>query len=388
VFLAAEIGLTVVLLAQAMVSVQNDGNDLASDAQVDSTEILTASIALPRTRYATPQQRNDFYVQALERLSAIPGVAAVAVATALPRYGSLQQSLDVEGAVRAPGERGPSVSTVQISAGYFETFAVPIQRGRAFDASDGRSGREHIIVNQRFAETYFPGEESLGRRLRLAMPNASTSEATWHTIVGVAADIRQQPLPGPEPVVYLPLAGAAPPSASLLLRRSPDSADLTQALRDAAVAIDPNLPLYRVFTMQQALREVQWPGVVSRRLITSLTAIALAFSIAGLYAVTMYSVGQRTQEFGVRMALGAEPRAIRAIVLRAACVQVAVGVALGLAGTVAFNAAFYSGRVASPLSAPVLAPVVTLLAIATLCACLVPVRRATRLDPAEALREG
>ena len=238
-FLAAEIALTVVLLAQALVSVQNDGNDLASDAQVITTEILTASVALPRPRYATAQQRNDFYVHAVERLAAIPGVTAAAVATSLPRHGSLRQSLDVEGVVRAPGEQGPAVSTLRISPGYFDALRVPIRSGRAFDGSDGSSGREHVIVNQRFAETYFPGAQPLGRRIRVAMPNAPAGEATWHTIVGVAADVRQQSIPGAEPVVYLPVAGAPPPAASLLLRSTLDTSGLAVALREAAAEIDP-----------------------------------------------------------------------------------------------------------------------------------------------------
>lgn len=386
-FLAAEIAITVVLLAQAIVGAQNDGNELASDSQVVTTEILTASVALPRPRYATPQQRSDFYVRAIERLAAMPGVTAAAVATALPRHGSLRQSLDVEGVVRAPGEQGPTVSTLRISPGYFDALRVPIRSGRPFDDRDGSPGREHVIVNQRFAETYFPGSEPLGRRIRVAMPNAPAGEAAWHTIVGVAADVRQQSIPGAEPVVYLPVAGAPPSTASLLLRSTLDTAGLAVALREAAAAIDPNLPLYRVLTMQQAIRDAQWAGVLSYRLITSLTAIALALSIAGLYAVTMYSVGQRTHEIGVRMALGAQPGAIRGLVLRGACVQVAVGLALGLAGTVAFNAAFYSGPAARPYSPLVLVPVSVLLAVATFIACLVPARRATRLDPVTALRQ-
>jgi putative ABC transport system permease protein len=386
-FLAAEIALTVVLLAQAVVSAQNDGNELASDSLVNSTKILTASVSLSRTRYETPQHRTDFYVQAVERLSSIPGVTAAAVATTLPRYGSLQQSLDVAGAVRAPGERAPTVSTVRISPAYFDVFTVPLQRGRAFDSSDGLRGREHVIVNQRFAVTYFPGEDPLGKRVRLATPNAPLDDAAWHTIVGVATDIRQQSIPGAEPVVYLPIAGAAPPTVSLLLRSSLDPASLTQALRETTAGIDPNLPLYRVFTMPQALREVQWPGVVSYRLINSLTILALALSMAGLYGVTMYTVGQRTQEFGVRIALGAQPRAIRLLVLRGACLQVAVGLLLGVAGTVAFNAAFYAGPVARPLSVTVLLPVAVVLAIAMFIACLAPARRATRLDPVTALRQ-
>lgn len=385
-FLAAEIALTVVLLGQALVAVQNDGNELASDSQVATSEILTASVTLPRPRYATPQQRSDFYVHAIERLAAIPGVTAAAVATALPRHGSLRQSLSVEGVVRAPGEQGPAVSTLRISPGYFDALRVPIRSGRSFDGHDGSQGREHVIVSQRFAETYFPAAEPLGRRIQVAMPNAPAVEATWHTVVGVAADVRQQSIPGAEPVVYLPVAGAPPSTASLLLRSTLDTAGLAAALREAAAAIDPNLPLYRVLTMQHAIREVQWAGVLSYRLINSLTAIALGLSIAGLYAVAMYTVGQRTQEIGVRMALGAQAWAIRGLVLRGACLQAVVGLLLGLAGTVAFNAAFYSGPIARPLSATTLVLISMLLAIALFVACLVPVRRATRLDPIAALR--
>jgi len=386
VFLTAEIAVTVVLLAQAVASARNDGNDLASDAAVNTTEILSASIALPATRYTTPQQRSGFYTAAIDRMSAIPGVAAAAVASSLPRYGSVTQSLDIEGAIQAQGERG-AVSTVRISPGYFDTFRVPIQRGRAFDLTDGLAGREHVIVNQRFADTYFSGADPLGRRIRVAMPNAPADAASWHTIVGIAADIRQQSVPGAEPVVYLPIAGAAPASASLLLRSSLDPAALAESLRTAAAEIDANLPLYRVLTMREAIREIQWPGAVSYRLINSLTAIALGLSIAGLYAVTAYMVGQRTQEIGIRMALGAQPGAIRRMVLRGATLQVAAGLVLGLAGTAAFNAAFYSGPVARPLNADVLGPVAALLTIATLLACVVPARRATRLDPIAALRE-
>ena len=387
-FLAAEIALTVVLLAQAVVSVQNDGNELRSDLQVDTTQVLTAAVALPSTRYPTPQQRNDYYVQAVERLAAIPGVTAAAVASALPRHGSLQQSLDVEGHVRGQGEPAQTVSTLRISSRYFDALAVPIQRGRAFDADDGVAGRANAVVSQHFAETYFPGADPLGKRIRVTLPNAPGDDALWHTVVGVSADLRQRSIPGAEAVVYLPIAGMAPATVSMLLRSPLDPAALAPALREAAAQLDPNLPLYRVITMKEAISEMQWPGRASYRLINSLTFIALALSVAGLYAVTMYTVGQRTQEIGIRMALGAQRGVITRLVLRGACLQVVVGLACGLAGTIAFNAAFYSGPVARPLSAAVLVPVTSLLAVATVLACVVPVRRATRLDPVEALREG
>jgi putative ABC transport system permease protein len=387
-FLAAEIALTVVLLAQAVVSAQVDGNDLASDAVIDASELLTAAVALPPTEYTTPRQRAAYYAQVVERLAAIPGVASAAVTSALPLSGSMPQSLEIEGRPRAAGEQALTAATVTIGPRYFDTLAIPLVRGRDFTPDDGLTGRESVIVSQRFAETHFSGADAIGRRLRLTPANAPAGAGAWHTIVGVSSNLRQQAAAGNHAVVYLPVAGVAPAAASFILRSSMDPAALTQSVRAAAASVDVNLPLYRVMTMRQVIRDAQWAGRVSHGLITTLTVIALALSIAGLYAVTMYAVGQRTQEIGIRVALGARPVEIRLLVLRAAALPTAIGLALGLAGTIVWEATFFSGPLDLKVFSPnVLIPVALLVTAATALACLAPVRRATRLDPVAALRE-
>jgi putative ABC transport system permease protein len=386
-FLAGEIALTVVLLAQAVVTARNDGNDLASDSRIDSSELLSASIALPPAQYSSPEQRRDFYTRVVARLATIPDVTAASVTSALPLHGSIARSLEIDGQTQGQGEKPPTVSTISIDRGYLETLGVPIHRGRAFAEDDGLPGREHVIVSQRFAETYFPGVDPLGRRIRLSGASASPASHAWHTIVGVSSDLRQHSRPGAETVVYLPIGGDAPSAATIVVRSASDPASLAASLRQAVMSVDRNLPLYRIITLKAAIRDAQWAARISYGLITTLTCIALALSIAGLYAVTMYAVGQRTPEIGLRMALGARPGAIRRLILRDACLQAGLGLALGLAGSVLWDAAFSSGRVNVRLFDPhVLIPVGVLLAAATVLACLVPVRRATRLDPVAALR--
>jgi putative ABC transport system permease protein len=163
---------------------------------------------------------------------------------------------------------------------------------------------------------------------------------------------------------------------------------MAAALRREAMAVDPDLPLYRVMTMSQVIQEAQWNGRVSHRLITALTIIALGLAVIGLYAVTAHAVGLRTHEIGVRVTLGARPGQVRTLILRRAIIQVALGLVFGIAGTIAWGAVFSTGRVDLSFAAPgILGPVAALLVVVTSVACLVPACRATRLNPVAALRQ-
>jgi hypothetical protein len=285
------------------------------------------------------------------------------------------------------------VLTLTIGPEYFATFRIPLRQGREFTGQDGRPGAAHAIVNERLAQRYFPEGNAIGRQLRLSAPNAPPAAASWLTIVGVASNIRQRNLLDPDPIVYLPLAASALPTASLIVRSSLDPAAAARRVREEVARLDPDLPLYRVMTMSQAIEEGSWNGRVSHNLILSITIIALALSMIGLYAVTAHFVGQRTQEIGIRMALGARPRQVRSLILTRAVVQVAIGLALGLMGSILWDSAFNnlgenrSGAVAFTLFSPtVIGPVALFLAALTAVSCLVPVRRATRVDPVAVLR--
>jgi predicted permease len=386
-FLVAQFALSVVLLAQMVVSIKNQQPRVASDEVVNSQALLTAAITLPAAKYPTPDQRNDFYRRLEERLGGLAGVSMVSIASVVPLRGAVEQRLDVEGRTELDGEQARSVWTVSIGPRYFTTLGVPLKRGREFSEQDGPTEPFSAIVNERFVELYFDQSDPIGRRIRVRAPSGG-SDAAWRTISGVAQDVRQRNFADPDPIVYLPFRSAPVTTASLVVRSSVDATTTAAALRREAMAVDPNLPLYRVMTMSQVIEEAQWNGRVSHRLITMLTIIALALAVVGLYAVTAHAVGLRTQEIGVRMALGARSGQVRMLILRRAILQVAIGLGFGIVGTVAWSRAFSSGQAdLSVASIGVIAPIAALLAVVTFPACLVPARRATRLDPVAALRQ-
>jgi predicted permease len=387
VFLTAEFALTVVLLANALTAIRGRAPQVPSDTIVKTTELVTALVTLPAPRYATATARADFFRRLDERLLSISGVSGVSVASVLPSRIAAERRLDVEGSVRAAGESAPAVWSVAVAPRYFATLGVSLQRGRDFDADDGAPGREHAIVNQRFVELFLSDRDPVGRRISVTAPNSQASDRTWLTIVGIAQDVRQRPAPTPDPVVYVPLRAAPPPTAALIVRSTVDAATLTTRLRDELLALDSNLPLYRAMTMAKAIDEAEWNARISANLILSITLIAVALSVVGLYAVTAHAVRQRTLEIGIRMALGARTWHVRWFVLRRAALQAGIGMIAGLLCTFAWNAAFASDRADLSFVAPGnLATVAAFICLTVLLACLVPARRATGLDPVVALR--
>ncbi len=387
VFLTAEFALTVVLLANAIAAIRGRAPQVRSDTIVKTPQLVTASVTLPAARYSTPALRTDFFRRLDEHLRPMPGVSGVSLASVLPSRIAAERRLDIEGSVRAAGENAPAVWSVAIAPRYFETLAVPLQRGREFDADDGAPGREHAIVNQRFVDMFLSDRDPIGQRISVTAPNAPAEQRAWLTIVGVAQDVRQRPARTPDPVVYLPLRAAPPASVALIVRSGLDTATLTTRLREELLALDPNLPLYRAMTMVKAIDEAEWNARISARLILSITVIAVVLSVVGLYAVTAHAVRQRTQEIGIRIALGARPWDVRWFVFRRAAVQVGVGMFAGILCTFAWNAAFASERADLSFAAPAnLATVAALLSATVLLACHVPARRATGLDPVVALR--
>ena len=384
-FLAAELAIAIVLAMQFTISWRG-GTTLPSDSAVDTTSVLTAAVTLPSAKYPTAQQRSAFVAQLLERLPAVGSVTAASVAASVPYGGIVPQRLDLEGAA-LPAEQAAPVSTVSIDPGYFAVFSLPMRLGRDFAPDDGQGGREAAIVNQRFVDVYLAGGDPIGRRIRLAPATGGGAQSPWLTIVGVSEDVRQRNAAA-EPVVYTALRAAPPATLSILMRSGLEPGDAARLLRREVMAIDPALPLYRIATMAQSIEEAQWNGRVSHRLITGLTLIAVFISIVGLYAVTSHSVNQRTQELGIRMALGARAANLRALILRRAAVQVGLGLALGLAGSILWRSAFDAGRVELRLvDVDAFLAVCALLAIVMLAACAVPLRRATRVNPVAALRD-
>jgi predicted lysophospholipase L1 biosynthesis ABC-type transport system permease subunit len=250
------------------------------------------------------------------------------------------------------------------------------------------------VVNQRFAGQFFPGEDPIGRRIRFpprspAPGSPAPPPAVWRTIVGVSPTIRHNSPQDAEPaaVAYVPIRQEPLSGAALLVRSRLDPGVIMNAVRREVQAIDEDQPVFTVLTLNQMLMQQQWPFRVFGTLFAILAAIALVFSAVGLYAVMAYAVTQRTQEIGIRMALGAGGRQVSWLILRRGMAQLAVGLVLGLAGAWGASRALRPLLVqVTPTDPTTFATITILLSVVALAACVIPARRATRLDPLAALR--
>jgi putative ABC transport system permease protein len=388
----AELALTIVLLAGAGLMIRSFWKLYALDIGVDTSRMLTMRLSLAEKKYPTAEQRQLFYEELVPRLSAVPGIAAASITSAPPAAGAGSRQLEIEGRAPLDPKKLPEVTTMFVSEGYFDTLGVTMRQGRALSEPDGKAGSEAVVVNARFASQFFPAEDVVGKRIRLK-PNgrgaAAGQQKPWMTIVGVAPTVRQRNAQDvdPDAVAYLSYRLEPPAGTAILIRSLGDPASLTSAVREAVQATDPDQPVFGIQTMEQLFAQNRWPYRVFGSMFTIFAIIALVLASVGIYAVTAYSVTQRTQEIGVRMALGAQSRQVSWLILRQGLVQLALGLTLGTAGALAAAPALATLLVQIKPNDPVTLLAIGLLFTAvTICACLIPARRATRLDPLAALR--
>ena len=378
-FLTVEFALTMILLAGVGETLQSYVARQKADRVFDPAPLLTMMVSLPPPVYGTAEQRQAFFTRFDDRLSGIGALSSAAFASALPLGGGASRSVELDS--RSSARPVPGIRTVAVSERYFATLGLPLVAGRTFTATDGTAGETHVIVNERFAAAYYAGA-AIGRRVRFTAA-AGAAPSQWLTIVGIAPDVRQSLRPEPEPVIYVPLRFEPPATAAVIVRAAGEAASLTPLLRTEVRALDPDLPIYRVLPMADALSETSWNPRVSAVAITIISLIAFTLALVGLYAVTAHAVAQRTPEIGVRMALGAPPARIGWLVMRRALWQLGLGLAAGVACTYAWGRIFGSNEPFDPLN---LTGVVLAVVAVAATACLVPARRAMRIDPAVALR--
>jgi predicted permease len=388
VMVVAELALTIVLLTGAGLMIRSFLKMYTLDLGIDPDRLLTMRLGLAERKYPTPESWADFHERLAERLNALPGVEAASVSLAVPVGGGDRQSVEFEGRALPPGEQAPEVTVLAVGSRYFDAIGVGARRGRVLNATDGTPGAEAAVVNERFAARFFPDSDPVGRRIRLTEGRRQPS--AWLVIVGVTPSIRQRDAQeiDPDAVVYIPFRQEPARFANLILRAHGDPASLAAAVRQEVQTVDPDQPVYSVYTMNEVLARSRWPFRVFGSMFGIFAAIALILSAVGIYAVMAYAVTQRTQEIGVRIALGARAGHVSWLVLRQGILQLCEGLVLGLAGGVGVSRLLQSLLVQVPPTDPVTFGFVTaLLVLVTVAACLLPVRRATRLDPLVALRQ-
>jgi predicted permease len=395
VLLSAETGLSIVMLVALVVGFRTARIAERQFVVVNPENMLTTWVTLSADRYATPDSRRNFYRDLLDQVHRTAGGSVTAaIATALPLSGGAVRPVTIEGQPVVPAQTAPTVWTLTVSPRYFETMGVSLLRGRPFTDRDGLPQSEVAIVNQRFASMFLAEGDAIGRRVRLGGDNIPSDKAPVLTVVGIAPTIRQRSLPDPDPIVYVPLSANPPASAALMMRGVPNVAVTAPMLREVVRGLDPNLPLYRVMPMTQALDESRWAGRVSQLVANSILVVAIALVLIGFYAVLSHAVAQRTREIGIRMALGAGRAQVVGIVAQRAAIQLAWGVAAGVVCTFAFNRLVNLGGgpggsgfglywFTDPIT---LAAVIAALSIVTILAAIAPTWRAIRVAPLIALR--
>jgi putative ABC transport system permease protein len=396
--MVAELTLTVVLLAGAGFMIRNFLTLYSLDLGIDTTKLLTMALALPERKYPAVEQRLAFYERLEERLRSNPKIEAVTITSNAPMQGGFLRKLTLDGKPLEPGQQAPNVTMLTIDPQYFKTVGLPLQRGRDLTDEDGMTGRESVIVNQRFVQLHFAKEDPLGRRITLsidlqggAAPQGGIPLSLSATIIGVVPNLRQRDfqLPDPDPIAYLPFRTDPRGFMNLLVRSAGDPNLMTPILREEVRAVDPDLPLFGIRTMDAALEQARWPFRIFGSMFMMFAFIALMLSAVGLYAVTAYAVSQRTQEIGLRMALGAQRDQVAWLFLRRSFIQLAIGLTIGVAGAFGVGALFSSANLLVQTNGrdPVtIGGIALLLAMVAVAASVVPARRASRLDPMLALR--
>ena len=387
-FLAAalvvfQFALTLVLLTGAGVFVHSLLKAVATNRSIPADQLMVARIYLPEGRYKDVDARQHFYDQLLPRLQAIPGVTRATIVSNPPGLGSADTHIEIEHGPTLDAAHRPAVSFVVSSPGYLDTIRLPLLRGRDFTALDGAAGHLSAIVTRETAQRFWPGRSALGRRFRLY--DEPNKPGDWIAVIGVSANIVQDiNSQNPNPLFFQPFRQVGWGGMSLVVESTTNP---TKAVSAAVQSIDQDLPLRDTWILSGAIEHNQWYLHLFSKIFMGFAIIALLMAAVGIYAVLAQATSSRTQEIGVRMALGASIRNIMLLVMRRGLWQILAGLALGLAA--AFPAARLMASLpigVSPTDPAVFIAVAAVLAAVGLVACWLPARRASRLDPVKAIR--
>jgi putative ABC transport system permease protein len=382
---ATEIALALILSVCAGVMVRSLLKMSTVSVGVDSGQVVTMRLGFTPAKYGRTPVFVSFYDRLMERLKTVDGFQAIAMTTFVPAAGSHSFDMEFEGAPPVDAKRRPTVSTLVISPEYFAVWNVRLLKGRSFTESDGASGVPVAIVNHAFATKSWPGADPTGKRLRLF--NGDVAEP-WLTVIGVAPDILQNDiLPRQiDPLIYVPFR-QKPLGDLLIARTTADPARLVAELRLQVAALDPNLPIFDVSTMERRLARNYWPYRLVGTLFALFAGVGLLLASVGLYTVVANWAGRRTHDIGVRLAIGATRQDILRLVLGEGLRHATIGLIVGLAGAFAITRAIKAWLFGvSPIDPVIMAAAAALLLLIAVAACFFPAFKATRVDPITALR--
>jgi putative ABC transport system permease protein len=379
-----EIALSVVLLLGAGLLMRTMLNIQRSDPGFDPDGLLTMRLTLPREKYAG-EAANVFFDSLVERVRALPGVQSAAAVSQFPPMSSFTTQFGLERSAPDASKLPTALITVATPQ-HFETLGVPFRAGRAFAETDHLNAPPVAIVNQAFVSRYLPGTDALEQRLTIGSPDRARP---WVTIVGVVSDFSNSgPTQPPRPEIFIPTRQqTAWNQLFLLVRAEGGAAAILPSVRQAVMSLDPEQPVYMIQTMAEALAVSSFQQRIAAALLTIFAAVALVLAAVGVYGVMSYAVSARTQEIGVRLAVGAQRRDVIWLVLRQVAWLVAIGLGIGVTALVlagrGISGLLFGVEPADPLT---IAAVTLALAAAGLIAAWAPAARASRVDPIEALR--
>jgi len=378
-----EVALSVTLLTGAGLMVRSFLALRTQNLGFHSENVLSLDVGYPEKRYPDGPQARALLHRLTEEISALPGVTSTAFSSGVPLNDGWGRIYTIEGRP-VPLKDMKFVNHVVTTPGYFHTLGIPLLKGRDFTEADYDAPRI-VIVSERFVKTNWPRESPLGKRMQFGPPGKNQP---WHTIVGVVADSRHGTLKGEDrPNVYLPFSPDYSPS-SLLVRTSSDPLQIVKAMRDRILAVDHDITVNHVFSLEQIVDRVAWQDRFFTVLFGGFATLALLLAAVGLYATLSYTVSLHTHEIGIRMALGASSSRVRSMVMRQGMALAGAGLLVGISASLALTrllkTQLYEVSPTDPASYLV-APVVLILV--ALLASSEPTRRATRVDPIIALRQ-
>jgi putative ABC transport system permease protein len=387
ILVGAQVALTLVLLSVCGLVLRSLDRMQRTPLGFDPSSVLTFSVSLPQNRYQDQHgtKARDFHQQLIDRVVELPGVLSASVSTTPPLNAGWQSSFRVEGTHHENDRNLPLAEMAIASDDFFNTLRIPVLHGRAFDARDA-TGPKVVIIDQAFANRFWPGENAVGKRINWG---TSPDENSWFTVVGIVPTVRVDGYSEPvvRPQAYWPMRQGAWTRASVLVRTAVDPRTLEKPLRELFATLDPQIAFYELETMEEQIAATYENTTLQSLLLSLFGGLAFLLALTGLYGVVAYGVSMRRREIGVRVALGAQNRDVVALMLRQALRPLGVGVVTGVLGALAAGQAIrsqlYEVSATDPL---ILVSAALLLTFAATLASWLPARRAARVDPIIALR--